>query len=679
MVNRPLTEQKRMKMNRKTYAFFLLLPLLAAMPQLLPGLALTSKTLNISHAPGLADDFSNLVLELSTPNGSYAAPYEIVAREDGRWAAVRLPVPENYSLGILARGSGDAPAEPSPGLVEVSYFPGLSPDFSNLVIDLIDANGDAERVSYSLIAMDEGKWAILSLSRPPRAGESVSVLVEQPVVQPGRQAPLPPASPAPQAGDKWVCQTQPQALDPFDNVTARRAPSQRSVSLSFDGCSAEMDSDAYDLLAANATVRLIVEGSGNFSAGGIREIKSMRSRNLRVVEVRRSDLPNLMKAGALKIHLDTPVGASLAESIPLIRADAAKSTFGLTGRGTAVCLLDTGVDYTASQFEGRVASGYDFVNGDSDAMDDNGHGTLMASVIHSLAPEATIIPVKVLDSSGHGYSSDIIAALDYCRQAAAARTLTPDSIRVVSMSFGGGSFTGYCSADPVSAAVQDAYAAGLLPVASAGNGGSDGITLPACARNATAVSSTSKSDGVSGFSGMNGMVDLLAPGEDITAQGLTGPETSSGTSLSAAHVSGAAALLLETNPSMAPADVVQRFRGTATFIGYGGAWYPRIDVLNAIMNNATGMPEQPPVEEGGMSYGGAFTAAEWWDSAWQYKRPINISVSSGATDAFFQVQLLLNATSVGSNWNWTNECVNSNSSRIRFVNASDTAELDFWV
>jgi len=69
----------------------------------------------------------------------------------------------------------------------------------------------------------------------------------------------------------------------------------------------------------------------------------------------------------------------------------------------------------------------------------------------------------------------------------------------------------------------------------------------------------------------------------------------------------------------------------------------------------------------------------WWNSSWSYKQPINISVSSGSTEQNYSVRLELNSSNVGTNFNWTNECVNSNSSRIRFVNSTENGELDFWV
>jgi len=69
----------------------------------------------------------------------------------------------------------------------------------------------------------------------------------------------------------------------------------------------------------------------------------------------------------------------------------------------------------------------------------------------------------------------------------------------------------------------------------------------------------------------------------------------------------------------------------------------------------------------------------WWNGSWSFKIPINISVVSGATPQGYQVKFFINSSSVGANWNWTNECINSNSSRARFVNSDENTTLNFWI
>lgn len=69
----------------------------------------------------------------------------------------------------------------------------------------------------------------------------------------------------------------------------------------------------------------------------------------------------------------------------------------------------------------------------------------------------------------------------------------------------------------------------------------------------------------------------------------------------------------------------------------------------------------------------------WWNTSWQYKTPVSLSVSGGSTETYHQVLIDLNSTNVGSNWNWTNECINGNSTRARFLDRTETTEIDFWV
>jgi len=132
-----------------------------------------------------------------------------------------------------------------------------------------------------------------------------------------------------------------------------------------------------------------------------------------------------------RIEYDHKVKAFLNESVPLINADDVWNMIlageNITGQGEAVCVIDTGVNYSNSFFGGgfgpnyTVIAGYDFVNNDSDPMDDNRHGTHVAGIIASInsvyrgvAPGAKIVAIKALDSNGSGNFSDIIAGIDWC-------------------------------------------------------------------------------------------------------------------------------------------------------------------------------------------------------------------------------------------------------------------------
>ena len=319
-------------------------------------------------------------------------------------------------------------------------------------------------------------------------------------------------------------------------------------------------------------------------------ISSIPSQNLEVLDISQDDLSDLSSLGAQQIYVDTVMTASSADPVAITRADLVHSPLNYTGKGVAVCLLDTGVNFADPSLGGKAISGYNFVDNNDNASDDNGHGTFMASMIHAMAPDATIVSVRVLGTNGQGWSSDIISGIDYCEQLASGGKL-----KVISMSFGGGSYSERCDADPVSQAADTAIAAGLFPLASTGNGGGGSITAPACASNVTAVASSTADDAVSSFSNMNGMVSLLAPGEGVSGEGLSGPETRSGTSVSTAVAAGASALLLQSNSSLLPSGIGYRFKSTGIPIPFNLSGTPanfsRLDAYNAVLGNITNSPE----------------------------------------------------------------------------------------
>jgi hypothetical protein len=112
----------------------------------LPNPPAVSSTITVAYTPGLDQNFSNLVLELDGANGSYLAPYELSSLETGALASVRLSVPNgSYSISVLADdGNGSISATPyGPDSMEVAYFEGLKPDFSNLVIRFTDSAGNS--------------------------------------------------------------------------------------------------------------------------------------------------------------------------------------------------------------------------------------------------------------------------------------------------------------------------------------------------------------------------------------------------------------------------------------------------------------------------------------------------------------------------------------------------------
>lgn len=225
----------------------------------------------------------------------------------------------------------------------------------------------------------------------------------------------------------------------------------------------------------------------------------------------------------------------------------------IRGAGIRVAVLDTGIDYTHPDLWANYSGGYDFVNNDSDPRDDQGHGTHVAGTIAGLldnagvvgvAPEVDLYAVKVLSSTGSGSFSSIIAGIDWSIN---------NGMHVLNLSLGS-------STDPgstVRAAFDNAAAAGLMVLASAGNSGpgTDTVGYPAKYDSVIAVGSTTSTDAISSFSSTGPAVEVAAPGSSIysTLNG-GGYGYMSGTSMACPHAVGVAALILAAGVTDANGD-----------------------------------------------------------------------------------------------------------------------------
>jgi len=249
----------------------------------------------------------------------------------------------------------------------------------------------------------------------------------------------------------------------------------------------------------------------------------------------------------IKVHdveMDAVWGVKRIGSAPVQDGTFAGSGgVAIRGKGIRVAVMDTGIDYTHAQLAANYVGGYDFVNNDADPWDDHYHGTHVAGTIAAVkdgvqivgvAPGVDLCAVKVLGADGSGSYSLVIAGLDWCIN---------NNVQVVNVSFGS-------STDPgstVKTAFDNAYAAGLIVVASAGNSGegADTVAYPAKYTSVIAVASTTSSDLRSSFSSTGPAVELAAPGSSIYS---TYPGNRyaylSGTSMAAPHVTGTAALVL---------------------------------------------------------------------------------------------------------------------------------------
>ena len=182
--------------------------------------------------------------------------------------------------------------------------------------------------------------------------------------------------------------------------------------------------------------------------------------------------------GVAAVHPDRTVTASLDTSVPLVGApELWEPPDSVTGTGIDVAVIDTGVDATHPALDGgTVVGGHDFVNDDEDPMDDNGHGTHVAGIVAAngdltgVAPGASIVAYKVLNRNGSGPTSTVLAGLE-----AAVDPANPHRAEVVNFSLGAAE-----PADgPLTSAAQAAAEAGVVVVASAGNGGPAAQTVTA--------------------------------------------------------------------------------------------------------------------------------------------------------------------------------------------------------
>ena len=332
-----------------------------------------------------------------------------------------------------------------------------------------------------------------------------------------------------------------------------------------------------------------------------------------------------------KVYLNSVKHISLDDSVPQINGDNVwklkLNNTNITGKDETICIIDTGIDTNHSAFTGRILSQYCYCNitnygsggccpnnetEDTSAEDDNGHGTHCAGIAagnHStykgVAPEAGIISIKVCNSTSTCDDGDIIAGIDWC-----VNNATTYNISVISMSLGGDiSYSNYCNNDAFAPAINSAVGQNILVVVASGNyEWTNGISSPACVQNATPVGA---SDGtsVASFSNRNNITNLLAPGVSICSARLPGDNdgsicgdgtfiSKSGTSMSAPHVAGAAALLkqfvrLYNGTDITPQEIEDVLNNTGTEIddtSGSGRNYSRIDVYAAILSLDTTPP-----------------------------------------------------------------------------------------
>lgn len=288
-------------------------------------------------------------------------------------------------------------------------------------------------------------------------------------------------------------------------------------------------------------------------------------------------------AGVEKIWLDTVHEVALDESVPIVEAPAAWDA-GYDGEGATVAVLDTGIDADHPDLAGQVVDARNFTAED-DAADNNGHGTHVAATVAGtgagseparagVAPGADVVNAKVCNGSGNCPSSSIIGGMEWV-----AEDL---GLSVANLSIG--TSTASDGTDPLSQAVnQLTEEHGTLFVIAAGNSGSRPVTVgsPGAADAALTVGSVFKSGFLSSSSSRGPRrgdfavkPDITAPGVSIVAARAAGTSmgspvddlytSASGTSMATPHVAGAAAILLQQDPDLSPAQAKAILASTGT-------------------------------------------------------------------------------------------------------------------
>jgi aqualysin 1 len=264
--------------------------------------------------------------------------------------------------------------------------------------------------------------------------------------------------------------------------------------------------------------------------------------------------------------------------------------FNYTGAGVTAFIIDTGIRADHAEFGGRVMSGYTPILDGRGTDDCDGHGTHVAGTVGGatwgVAKQVALRPVRVLDCRGSGSYSGVIAGVDWAANSGPRPA-------VANMSLGGG------KSDAMNAAVAGAVAKGITMVVAAGNSNAEACNYsPAGEPSAITVGATTSGDARASYSNYGSCVDIFAPGSSITSAWNTSAiatNSISGTSMSSPHVTGAAALASEANPTASPAAIASFLmtRATANRITSAGGGSPNL----LLYSLGTGTASEPPAPQ----------------------------------------------------------------------------------
>jgi subtilisin family serine protease len=254
-------------------------------------------------------------------------------------------------------------------------------------------------------------------------------------------------------------------------------------------------------------------------------------------------------------------------SLPLIGAeDAWDVSAGTTD--VVIAVLDTGINLSHAEFEGKLVEGWDFINDDANPSDDNGHGTHVAGIVGAATNNATgvasigrdtsLMPVKVLTQYSGG---------NHATTASGVTWAVDNGADILNLSLGSSS-----SSQTLEDAIDYAASHGVVVVGAAGNGNTSSPFYPAAYESVIAVGATDANDERYSSSNYGAWLDVMAPGVSIysTNWGPSEYNTRTGTSQAAPHVAGLVGLMLAANPDLTPTDVAGLIMETAADLGDEG-------------------------------------------------------------------------------------------------------------
>lgn len=268
-------------------------------------------------------------------------------------------------------------------------------------------------------------------------------------------------------------------------------------------------------------------------------------------------------------------------------------TFSSVGSGVRVYIVDTGILTSHQEFGGRAVGGYTAISDGNGTNDCNGHGTHVAGTVGGattgIARSAQLVAVRVLDCSGSGTSSGVIAGIDWV---VSQKQANPSVPMVANLSLGGSLNTS------LNDAVTRAVEAGVVFAVAAGNSSADACTQsPAATPAAVTVGATTSSDAMAYYSNFGSCLDIFAPGSGIVSSWYNGGyATLSGTSMATPHVAGVAAIILGDNPTYVPSQVLSAMvtGGTTNVLSGTGTGSPNLLLSNTYASVPPPPPPPPP-------------------------------------------------------------------------------------